>query len=120
LHGSLGTTSDGALCGALARTRSTWSRSRRARRASCSPSASRSRAGTRCWATSAPATAASRRPDSGTNTLIVTHKPNITDAFGKDWFEIREGEASIFKPDGAGKAALVGRVVIDDWAKAKH
>jgi broad specificity phosphatase PhoE len=59
-------------------------------------------------------------PDSGTNTLIVTHKPNIIDAFGKDWFEIREGEASIFKPDGAGKAALVGRVVIDDWAKTKH
>ena len=59
-------------------------------------------------------------PDSGTNTLIVTHKPNIIDAFGKDWFEIREGEASIFKPDGAGKAALVGRVVIDDWEKAKR
>jgi phosphohistidine phosphatase SixA len=59
-------------------------------------------------------------PDSGTNTLIVTHKPNIMDAFGKDWFEIQEGEASIFKPDGAGKASLVGRVVIDDWEKAKH
>src|SRR5436309_3282766 len=27
-------------------------------------------------------------------TLDVTHKPNILDAFGKDWFEIREGEAS--------------------------
>ena len=39
-------------------------------------------------------------PDSGTNTLIVTHKPNIRDAFGKDWFEIKEGEASIFKPEG--------------------
>jgi hypothetical protein len=23
----------------------------------------------------------------------VTHKPNILDAFGKDWFEIKEGEA---------------------------
>ena len=41
-------------------------------------------------------------PDPGTNTLIVTHKPNILDAFGKDWFEIKEGEASIFKPDGSG------------------
>ena len=58
-------------------------------------------------------------PAPGTNTLIVSHKPNIVDALGKDWFEIREGEASIFKPDGAGKAALIGRVQIEDWEKAK-
>jgi phosphohistidine phosphatase SixA len=58
-------------------------------------------------------------PDPGTNTLIVSHKPNIIDALGKDWFEIREGEASIFKPDGAGKAALIGRVQIKDWETAK-
>jgi broad specificity phosphatase PhoE len=54
-------------------------------------------------------------PDPGTNTLIVTHKPNILDAFGKDWFEVKEGEASIFKPDGTGKYALVGRVQVDRW-----
>ena len=65
-------------------------------------------------------TLASTPPDAGTNTLIVTHKPNIFDAFGKDWFEIREGEASIFKPDGAGKYQLIGRVQIDDWEKAKR
>lgn len=47
-------------------------------------------------------------PDSDTNTLIVTHKPNIRDAFGKDWFEIKEGEASIFKPED-GRFALVAR-----------
>ena len=58
-------------------------------------------------------------PDPGTNTLIVSHKPNIIDALGKDWFEIREGEASIFKPDGAGKAVLIGRVQIKDWETAK-
>jgi broad specificity phosphatase PhoE len=57
-------------------------------------------------------------PAAGTNTLIVSHKPNIIDAFGKDWFEIREGEASIFKPDGAGKAALVARLQTTDWMKA--
>ena len=57
-------------------------------------------------------------PDAGKNTLIVSHKPNIIDAFGKDWFEIREGEASVFKPDGAGKAVLVGRVQAADWIKA--
>ena len=56
-------------------------------------------------------------PDAGTNTLIVTHKPNILDAFGKDWFEIKEGEASIFKPDSGG-FTLVARVRIGEWAAA--
>jgi phosphohistidine phosphatase SixA len=58
-------------------------------------------------------------PDAGTNTLIVTHKPNILDVFGKDWFEIKEGEASIFKPDGSGSYSLVARVQIDQWAAAR-
>ena len=58
-------------------------------------------------------------PDPGTNTLIVSHKPNIIDALGKDWFEIKEGEASIFKPDGTGKYALIGRVQIGQWAMKK-
>ena len=60
---------------------------------------------------------AATAPTAGTNTLIVTHKPNILDAFGKDWFEIKEGEASIFKPEGNG-FALVARVTIDQWAIA--
>jgi broad specificity phosphatase PhoE len=57
-------------------------------------------------------------PPAGTNVLIVSHKPNIIDAFGKDWFEVREGEASVFKPDGAGKAVVVGRMQAVDWIKA--
>ena len=57
-------------------------------------------------------------PEAGKNTLIVTHKPNILDAFGKDWFEVKEGEASVFKPDSAGKAVLVARVQAADWIKA--
>jgi len=56
-------------------------------------------------------------PAPGKNTLIVTHKPNIIDAFGKDWFEVKEGEASVFKPDGSGKAVLVARVQAVDWIK---
>jgi broad specificity phosphatase PhoE len=59
-------------------------------------------------------------PAPGTNTLVVTHKPNITDAFGKDWFDVKEGEASVFKPDASGKYALVGRVQIDHWQAAKR
>ena len=62
---------------------------------------------------------AASAPEAGTNTLIVTHKPNILDAFGRDWFEIREGEASIFKPTGDSKFTLVGRVSIDQWATAR-
>jgi phosphohistidine phosphatase SixA len=57
-------------------------------------------------------------PEAEKNTLIVTHKPNILDAFGKDWFDVKEGEASIFRPDGSGKTVLMARVQATDWVKA--
>jgi phosphohistidine phosphatase SixA len=60
-------------------------------------------------------TLAGTPPPPGTNTLLVTHKPNIVDAFGKDWFDVREGEASVFRPDGHGKYELVARVPADRW-----
>jgi phosphohistidine phosphatase SixA len=56
-------------------------------------------------------------PPAGTNVVIVSHKPNIMDAFGKDWFEVSEGEASVFKPDGAGGYKLVARVKAAEWGK---
>ena len=59
-------------------------------------------------------------PDPGTNTLIVTHKPNILDAFGRSWFDVKEGEASIFKPDGKGEYVLIARVQIGQWAAANR
>ena len=55
-------------------------------------------------------------PDKGKNYLYITHKPNIIDALGKDWFDVKEGEASIFKPEG-GKYKLVARVQMEDWQK---
>jgi hypothetical protein len=55
-------------------------------------------------------------PPAGGNVVIITHKPNILDAFGKDWFEVKEGEASIFKPDG-GAAKLLARVQMDEWSR---
>jgi phosphohistidine phosphatase SixA len=58
-------------------------------------------------------------PPAGTNVIVVTHKPNILDAFGKDWFEVKEGEASIFKPAGGGKYAPIARVPMDQWPTAK-
>ena len=59
---------------------------------------------------------ASTNPPAGGNILVVSHKPNIMDAFGKDWFDIREGEASVFKPDG-NAYKLIARVQADDWSK---
>jgi len=57
-----------------------------------------------------------KAPDKGKNNILITHKPNIVDALGKDWFDAKEGEASIFKPDG-GKYGLIVRVQMEDWPK---
>lgn len=51
-----------------------------------------------------------------TNRLLVTHRANITQAFGKEWFEVKEGEASIFKVAN-GSYSLLARVQIDEWAR---
>src|SRR5436305_2650936 len=60
---------------------------------------------------------AATAPPAGTNVVLVSHKPNIMDALGKDWFDLREGEASVFKPDGNGAAKFVVRVQAADWGK---
>jgi hypothetical protein len=56
-------------------------------------------------------------PAPGVNTIVVSHKPNILDAFGKDWYDIHEAESSIFKPDGNGGYKFVVRVQADEWKK---
>ena len=56
-------------------------------------------------------------PPAGANVVLVSHKPNIMDAFGKDWFDVREGEASVFKPDGNGGHRLIVRVQASEWSK---
>src|SRR5262250_1325882 len=53
-------------------------------------------------------------PSPGTNTILITHKPNIIDALGEDWFDVKEGEASIFRPDN-GRYRLIARVQMEDW-----
>ena len=55
-------------------------------------------------------------PKAGTNTVLVTHKPNLIEALGKDWWDAREGEASIFRPEN-GKYVLVARVQMADWPR---
>jgi phosphohistidine phosphatase SixA len=52
------------------------------------------------------------------NLVIVTHKPNLVEAFGKDLSDVREGEASVFEPDFAGFGyRLVARIQADQWSK---
>ena len=53
-------------------------------------------------------------PTPGTNTILITHKPNIVDALGKDWFDVREGEATIFRPEND-SYKLIARVQMEDW-----
>jgi broad specificity phosphatase PhoE len=55
-------------------------------------------------------------PQAGTNTILITHKPNIVEALGKDWFEVKEGEASVFRPEN-GSYKLVARVQMDEWSR---
>ena len=49
---------------------------------------------------------------SRTNTLVVTHLPNLTGAFPQLAAGVEDGEALIFGPNG-----VVARVRIDDWPK---
>jgi broad specificity phosphatase PhoE len=52
------------------------------------------------------------------NLVIVTHKPNLVEAFGNEWSGVREGEASVFEPDFAGAGyRLVARVPADQWGR---
>src|SRR5258706_3982780 len=53
-------------------------------------------------------------PTPGTNTILITHKPNIVDALGKDWFDVKEGEASLFRPEN-GSYKLIARVQMEEW-----
>ena len=55
-------------------------------------------------------------PLPGTNTILITHQPNIVAALGKDWFDVKEGEASIFRPENGGYKVLA-RVQMDEWPR---
>jgi phosphohistidine phosphatase SixA len=56
-------------------------------------------------------------PKAGRNTLIITHAPNIREAFPTEGADLADGEALIFRPDGQGGASLVARVKIQDWPR---
>ena len=54
-------------------------------------------------------------PKPGVNNLAVTHKTNVADAFGKEFSDIHEGEALVYKTSSSGPAALVARVQANEW-----
>jgi phosphohistidine phosphatase SixA len=54
------------------------------------------------------------QPPKGTNTLLITHMPNISRAF-PEVAGVADGEALVFQPDGKGGTQLVGRIKIEEW-----
>lgn len=54
-------------------------------------------------------------PKAGTNNVLVTHKTNIADAFGKEAGDVGEGEAFVYKASSPGPATFAGRIKIADW-----
>ena len=58
-------------------------------------------------------------PKAGTNTLLVTHKTNFADAFGKEAGGVQEAEAFVYKADGSGPGALVGRIKAAEWTTSQ-
>lgn len=62
-----------------------------------------------------------KAPAPGTNTLLVTHKTNIADAFGKELAGVKEAETLIYKPNASGPPTLIARVQASEWiAQAKN
>jgi phosphohistidine phosphatase SixA len=54
-------------------------------------------------------------PKTATNNVIITHKTNIADAFGKEFGNVAEGEAIVLKPNPSGAPTLVDRVQAKEW-----
>jgi phosphohistidine phosphatase SixA len=54
-------------------------------------------------------------PKPGTNTVLITHKTNFADAFGKDAGDVQEGEAFVYKAKDSGPAIFAGRIKPADW-----
>jgi phosphohistidine phosphatase SixA len=51
-------------------------------------------------------------PEAGTNTVLITHFPNIKAMLG---IQINFGDAAIAKPDGHGGVAVVGKILSREW-----
>jgi phosphohistidine phosphatase SixA len=56
-------------------------------------------------------------PRSGTDTIIVTHLPNISAAFGPMATGLADGGTLVFRAHGNGRFAFVGRITIEEWPR---
>ena len=56
-----------------------------------------------------------RQLPTGTNTILVTHLPNIRGAFPLYAANLDDGESLIFGPDGSGGTTLLARIKIEEW-----
>jgi len=63
----------------------------------------------------------STAPAAGKNVLIVSHRPNLQDAAGKEFGDLGEGEVAVFQPHGRDGFHCLGRVAAPEkwtvWAK---
>jgi phosphohistidine phosphatase SixA len=59
-------------------------------------------------------------PAAGTNTVLITHYPNVMAAFKDEATGAAAGEMLVFHPDGKGGSTLVARIKPDDWATLPH
>lgn len=56
-------------------------------------------------------------PSAGKNTIIVSHKPNLQDAAGKDLGDVAEGEVVVFLPAGDSKFKVIARLPAAIWTE---
>jgi len=59
---------------------------------------------------------AAEAPKAGTNTVMVTHFPNIVEAFGQSAAGLADGETLVIRADARGGVEIVARVKIEEWA----
>jgi len=56
-------------------------------------------------------------PAKGKNLVVVSHRPNLQDAAGKEFGDVDEGEVVVFRPLGDGKVKAVARVRSEAWSQ---
>jgi phosphohistidine phosphatase SixA len=58
---------------------------------------------------------AAEAPEAGTNSILITHAPNMQSAFGDAAASMMDGETLVVRPEN-GAARVVGRLTVRDWA----
>jgi phosphohistidine phosphatase SixA len=54
-------------------------------------------------------------PEGGTNRLLITHAPNVQEAFGDAAASMSDGETLVVDPNG-GDPQVIGRLTPEDWS----